>query len=368
MDTKKRKLIVVPIEPLAERYTASWYRNFPLAFQDAGFQVEIIDGVALEETIKVGAFLDINSTCHYKATQLQQISSMFHQGQIQDGTIFFFGDLEFWGIEQIRLLADMNKVKVYLTAFLHAASYTQEDAFQIAAPYQQYTEVGWIAAMDKVFVGSEYHKRQVRRLRLYISRDADILATKIHVTKNPLFADDYPNIQVPKQKKALLVNRFDKEKRPEETVQLFATLASRYPDWKFVVTTGRAELRGDPKDVAVARYWEERGVIQIRAGLTKAQYHQELAEAAFTVTHSIEENYGYCIAEALIYKTLPLMRSGLSHSEFTTNPQLLFNYQSDSLEKASHLIETFGTDQWPELPKLDMGGMDNIVKHLLEFQ
>lgn len=368
MDTKKRKLIYCPIEPLTERYTASWYTNFPRIFADAGFAVEVINGIVLEETIKVGAFLDINSTCHYKATQLQKISQLFHQGLVEQGTIFFFGDLEFWGIEQVRLLADMNKVKVYLTAFLHAASYTQEDAFQIAAPYQQYTEIGWIAAMDKVFVGSAYHKRQVHSLRLRLSRDADALAAKIHVTKNPLFGEDYPPINVPKQKKALLVNRFDKEKRPEETVQLFATLASRYPDWKFVVTTGRAELRGDPKDVAVARYWEERGVIQIRAGLTKAQYHQELAEAAFTVTHSIEENYGYCIAEALIYKTLPLMRSGLSHSEFTTDPRLLFNWPTDCLEKATHLIETFGTDAWPELPKLDMNGMDNIVKHLLEFQ
>src|SRR5271154_5940689 len=160
-------IYLVPIEPLTERYSESWYRNMPIAFEKAGFNVVVIDGEPLpNDEIKVGTFLDISSTCHYKSTQLQAISKLFHNKKVENGSVFFFADIEFWGIEQVRLLADMNNVQVFLTGFLHAASYTIGDAFEIAAPYQQFTEIGWVAALDKVFVGSEYHKDAFYERRL----------------------------------------------------------------------------------------------------------------------------------------------------------------------------------------------------------
>src|ERR1700693_725536 len=116
-------LIVIPLEPISERYTEQWYRRLPPAFINAGFNVKVIDGLTLlDNEIKVGAFLDINSTTHYKWSQLQAISKMFHNSEIKDNTVFFFSDIEFWGIEAIRLLADMNNVKIKLTGFLHAGS------------------------------------------------------------------------------------------------------------------------------------------------------------------------------------------------------------------------------------------------------
>ena len=146
-----RPLIYIPIEPITERYTEQWYRCLPPQFKAAGFDVTVVDGTPLlNNEIKVGTFLDINSTTHYKWSQLMRISRLFQTGQIADGSVFFFGDIEFWGLEAVRLLADMNGVKVKLTGFLHAASYTFEDVFEVAAPYQQYTEVGWIAALDEV--------------------------------------------------------------------------------------------------------------------------------------------------------------------------------------------------------------------------
>lgn len=364
----KPNLIYVPIEPLKERYTESWYNNFPPLFEQAGFKVTVVDGIPLENEVKVGTFLDINSTTHYKWVQLQRISAMFHQGLVERDTVFFFGDLEFWGIEGVRLLADMNNINVYLTAFLHAGSYTTEDAFEIAEPYQKYTEVGWVAAMDKVFVGSRYHLNAFydRRLRPI---EADRLLSRLHVTKNPIFLSDYAghNDLKVKQKKMLLTNRFDPEKRPEQTLQLFQELKQEFPDWEFVMTTGRRELRGKPRHVAYAKQLEDAGVLTIKTGISKAEYHKELSEAAVVVTHSIEENYGYCIAEALLYGCVPLMREGLSHVEFTRDSRLLFRSQTEASRKARELCKTFGTSEFPPVPELDLGGADNIVSHLLEF-
>ncbi len=331
-------LYLVPIEPLAERYTESWYRNFPIALTPYFDKVFTIEGETLvNDDIKVGTFLDINSTVHYKSSQLQKIASLFHTGQVEQNSVFFVYDVEFWGIESLRLMADMNKVKIKIAGFLHAGSYTREDAFEIAAPYQQYTEVGWLAALDKVFVGSQYHKNAFLDRRLK-PLQAESLSEKIVVTKNPLFVYDYPILRKTKQKKALLTNRLDSEKRPLETLDLFLKLKEKFPDWEFVVTSGRKTLRSnDPSIIQRCQQLVDTGTITLKVGLTKNQYHQELAESWLVVSHSIEEMYGYCIAEALIYGCIPLLRKGLSHDEFVY-PELLFETEEQALEKACNIL------------------------------
>jgi glycosyltransferase involved in cell wall biosynthesis len=360
---------LVPIEPITERYTEQWYRRFPETFKRVGFSVTTIDGVPLlENEIKVGAFLDINSTVHYKMSQLQAIAKLFHNGQIKNGDIFFFGDIEFWGLESVRLMAQMNKVDVKITGFLHAASYTQEDAFAIAAPYQQFTEVGWLAALDKVFVGSLYHKQAFVTRRLGSKGDA--LSDKIVVTSNPLFIDEYPSFDVPKHKKVLLTNRFDHEKRPAKTLKLFTKLKAAFPDWEFVVTTGRPHIRGSNDDMLALNEAVSKGVVIVKAGLTKDQYHRELAEAYMMVSHSIEENYGYCVAEAIHYGCIPIVTRGLSHDELVT-PTYQFEYHASpgydasDFDVAAKWMQRFNNGA-PTM-KLDLSGMQNIINELLDL-
>jgi glycosyltransferase involved in cell wall biosynthesis len=370
------KLYIVPIEPLTERYSESWYRNLPITFSQAGYQVAVIDGAPLvHDDIKVGAFLDINSTAHYKATQLQKIAKMFHQGEVEQGSIFFFSDIEFWGLEQVRLLADMNGIKVFLTGFLHAASYTKDDAFAIAAPYQKYTEVGWIAALDQVYVGSLYHKQAVidRRIEPLTMDDSErlSLADKIIVTKNPMFPWDYQLMGAKKEKLMLLTNRFDAEKNPQNTCTLFYRLKQIRPDWKFVVTTGRKTFRSNlhPKVIETIEGYQEQGILDIKVGLTKTEYHNYLERAAIVVSHSREENYGICVAESLICGCMPLLWNGASHPEHVANsPYFLFdddrpNAVGDDSDyvKAQALMDRFEQDK-AIVPSFDWSGMENIIK------
>lgn len=370
------QLILVPIEPLSERYTEQWYRHLPIEFGKAGYDVHVIDGKPLlDDDIKVGTFLDINSTCHYKAVQLQRIASMFSTGQVEDGATFFFSDIEFWGVEQVRLLARMNGIKIRMFGFLHAASYTEGDAFAVAADFQRYTEVGWIAAFDKVFVGSEYHKRAVISRRLK-PLGATNLAERIVVTKNPMFVSEYPKFRLKRKKRMLLTNRFDKEKNVGQTMDLFEILKDRNPDWEFIITTGRKEFRSNNyRLVARARALETRGVLKIKAGLTKDQYHRELAQAAIVVTHSREENYGLCIAESILYGCVPLMWHGASHPEFVSHLGLdasdfLFTNLNSSaaghIFKAISLMRRFEEGSLPDIG-LDISGMDNIIKHMKDL-
>lgn len=339
------RIIYVPIEPLVERYTESWYRNFPVAFREAGHEVIVIDGVPLTDHVGVGTFLDMNSTIHYKNSQMQKIAKMFNDGQIWKNDIFFIGDVEFWGIESIRLMSQMNKIPVNIVGFLHAASYTKEDAFEVAAPYQKYTELGWLAALDRVFVGSQYHKQAVIERRIVPYADpADLhdLSNKIIVTGNPLFEEDYPSFpDVEKTNKIIISNRFDWEKRPNLSLQFAYLAKKRHPDWEIVVTTSRPTFKSNKKWLEeLALRMQEDGIITIKSGLTKEQYHRELASSKIMLSNSIEENFGYCIAEAMMYNTYPLLPNSLSHPEVAGfQDMMLFDDEDEIIDKMEYLMQ-----------------------------
>ena len=95
-----KKIFYVPIEPLEERYSKDWYKWFPEVFKVCGYEVEIIDGILLTNTIEKGSFLDMNSTFAYKASQLVAISKLFHENKVKEGDVFFIADIEFPGIEE----------------------------------------------------------------------------------------------------------------------------------------------------------------------------------------------------------------------------------------------------------------------------
>jgi hypothetical protein len=175
--------------------------------------------------------------------------------------------LEFWGgVESIRLLAQMNKIDVKIYAFCHAASYTTEDAFAVAAFHQKYIELGWIAACDKVFVGTQYHKNAIieRRINpLASSEDRQALCDKIVVTGNPIFKDDYVLQVMPKKKKQLILpNRFDWEKRPNISLDLAYILKKEIPDLEIVVTTSHPKFKSNREWLTtLARGMEADGII-----------------------------------------------------------------------------------------------------------
>lgn len=336
-------LYILPIEPLEERYTAEWYRNLPVRFSKYFKEVITIDGVQTTDGVDVGAFLDMNSTIYYKAAQMQKVSELFRKKQIKDGSTFFISDIEFWGIESLRLMSQLNGVKIKIYGFLHAASYTKEDAFEVAAPYQKYTELGWVAACDGIFVGSAYHADAFfeRRIKPFAAADdIETLKNKFIVSGNPLFKEEYPDRGVEKKNKIIISNRFDFEKRPNESLTFAYLMKKRRPDVEVVITTSRATFRSNQQWlVDFARGMEQDGIVTIKAGLTKAQYHTELQESKIMLSNSIEENFGYCIAEALAYSTYPLLPNKLSHPELVDGYEpFLYNSYDEILDKMEYLL------------------------------
>lgn len=338
---------LLPLEKVKGRYTEQWYNNFPKAFVDAAFDVKVIDGEMLTDFVDTGSWLPMNSTVVFKNSQVTQIAKAFQNKEVKDGDIVFLYDIEFWGFEAIKMMAQINNIDLKIYGFLHAASYTREDLMEQLTPWQKYTEMGWIAACDKVFVGSNYHKDAViqRRVELLSENEEDVkrLRNKIVVTGNPVFQDEYegmlgimPNL---KKKQIILPNRFDFEKRPNISLDIAYNLKKKHPDWNFVITTSHPKLHSNRQWLLdKARNMAKDGIIEIREGLTKAQYHTVLAESRVMLTNSIEENFGYCIIEAMIYGTYPLAPRGLSHSELLQDNKFFLYDDLDEVESKIDIL------------------------------
>jgi glycosyltransferase involved in cell wall biosynthesis len=319
----------IPIEPLEERYTEQWYKWFPIEFEKAGVKCITIDGETLTDVIETGTFLDVNSTVFYKSEQLKRISQLFYKKKVKPNDVFFVADIEFWGIEVIKYLSVLNDVPVKLYGFCHAASYTREDFMAKTEPFAKLHENAWFNTFDKVFVGSDYHRNQIIKLR-----DVDLV--KIINTGNPYIIPDYMYYQ--KKNQIVLTNRPDYEKRPNLTLDVFEILKDKHPYWNFVVTTGRKEW-GSGWIRKKALLLQQNGVIDIRENLSKNQYFSILQESKVMTGNSIEENFGYCILEALMFDTIPIIPNDYSHAELLEqDSNCLFNTIEEQIKQIENVM------------------------------
>lgn len=335
-------LYIIPIEPLEERYTEQWYRWFPEYCKQHGIEYAVIDGKPLTQTVEVGTFLDINSTVHYKAHQLASIARLFHNKLVKPGDVFFVADIEFWGIEIIKYLSVLNKIPVKLTGFCHAASYTREDFIAPCEPFAEYFERGWFKVFDRVYVGSQYHKQQILEHRAPKDKGTQTYVetmNKIRVTGNPYdvkgVRDEILPLVKEKRNRVIHTNRPDPEKRPEITLQVFQELYKVHPDWEYMVCTSRKQWgTGAVRELALAM--QASGKLIVKEGISKQEYLTLLAESRVMTGNTIEENFGYCVLEAMIFETVPVVPNAYSHPELLhSRARCLFN----STEQQKALIE-----------------------------
>jgi len=312
-------VFVLPIEPLEERYTSVWYSWLPETFREHIGPVEVIDGEPLTPYVKVGAFLDINSTLHYKASQLQKVAKLFNDGTVKSGDLFFIADIEFWGMESIRYLARLQGIDIGIAGFLHAASYTRGDFMAPMSDIGTHVEPAWIAACDVVFVGSYYHRQQVIRHRL-VSRDSN-LTRKIVVTGNPWRTTEAINLvgglnlNAGRPIDVLFPHRPDLEKRPGDFAEWIAHYINECGPLKVAFTTGRPEYRttNDADGLRKIHQLREAHGAEIHTNCDRRTFYSLLRNSKVVVSTAIEENFGYAMVEGMAQGALPLMPKDFSY-------------------------------------------------------
>lgn len=336
------KFFHIYLEPLEERYTEQWFRWFRDA--DYGtYRYIPIGGEALCDKIKVGAFLDVNSTIHWKAEQVKQVAALFHNNHVKDGDIFFVADMWF-PVELLKYLIQLNGIDAKVYAFLHAGTYTTEDFAAPMANWAKHVEVGWATALDGIFVGSQYHKEAFLNRRLIAAGlPWQSISDKIHVTGNPFNSAEvrlkglYPST---KENLIIFPNRFDYEKRPNDFLNIATILKDRYPDWAFAICTSRNSMRSSHSWLTDLLYaLNKHKIVQYNYDMTKEQYYQMLSRAKVMVSTTIEENFGYCTLEAMALDTIPVVPNRFSHPEIVGQGTCLYEDINDALVKIESAME-----------------------------
>jgi len=364
------KVWLLPLEPLEERYTSQWYKWFPAEFKKAGLEVEVIDGERLTDRITEGQFLDTCSSYYWEFSQLKQMTYLIKKGVVKNEDIIFSMDIEFPGnVSAIKYLLLKRDMTTRVFGFLHAGSYTKEDFVEFLAPAMKYRELNWLAILDGVFVGSEYHKKAIinRRIKEYASpEDQEYLSRKIHVTGNPWMEKEVGGSiswALQKDVELILPNLPDYRKRPDISLALAVVLGERHPKWRIVVTTSRQEYRTE-KDKWIGEFAKALDTykhIEIKAGLTKEKYYYWLSRSKVMLSTSIEENFGYCPVEAMSFDCCPVLPNRYSYPELVEgNGRLLYDTYDEALEKIESLVEN--PVQVTQYPKKYEDSIQRMIK------
>lgn len=326
-----RTLYYVGLEPLKERYTGAWSQWLPSLFATA-FEVVDIPGTPLASVVEKGTFLDVNSSAHYKATQLAHIAEMFHKGDIEEGSVFWFSDIEFNGLEMVRYLSRLNNVPVKIVGFLHAGSYYTGDIMEAVADVGAFAEPLWLKCCDAVFVGSAHSARIFTSARLDpLPREmAGRLRERLVVTGNPfrsheVIGEHYATLATaPRRFDVVFPHRPDADKRPDLAVRALYEAAEGLPRFLSVAfTTGRGSYRGSGVEAMMAAISEigeakfrTRVDVAWRTGLGREEFFATLRDSHSVLSTSVEETFGYAMVEGMAAGCIPIVPWAFAYTEY----------------------------------------------------
>jgi len=304
------KIWYLPLEPLEMRYTKMQDEETQKHFKEHNFDYETIYGEPLSSEIKTGAFLDANSTNHYKFTQLMKVTKLFNEGQIKRGDMFYISDLWFPGIEAIRYMAYFNKVEpIGISGILHAGSFTDTDYVNDMKYWARDQELSWIKQSDIIFLGSEQTRQDlISKFNLSITELQKLKVTGLAFDSKRL--SKYQKTWSEKKNQIIFPHRLDDEKQPF----LMETIEKLYPDIKVIYTH--------------------------KHKYSKDEYYKILGESKVLFSGSLQENYGYSVLEAItlgVNPVLPFNRT--SNYKYIYPNKVLYKSFEEAVEKVKEFLD-----------------------------
>lgn len=316
------KIILLPIEPLEERYSADWLQWWDDAL---GFEDIIINPKPLTTSIVNGAFLDVCGTNYYKSLQIAACCRMVHEGQVEDGDTFLLLDGWFPGVESLAYMRDALGIKFKIAGCFHAGTY---DPFDFLSKKHMGRwgfdlENSWFIIYDHIFLATKFHKDLILHNRCAYDR-------KLHVTGFPI--KEFPILPV-REKKNIVVfpHRLDSEKNPLQFEELVNALQPLHPTWSFVKS----------KDLT----------------LSKQEYYELLHDAKIAVSFADQETWGIATLESLFLDNFIVCPNRLSYKEMY-NPMFLYNTFEEAMSLVSDIIDN------PQ--KYDSTRIEDKNKHLIK--
>ena len=285
------KVFLVELEPVETRYTAQWKKYLPVQMQDAGLEVEVIEGPDDAPTDTTpGAFLNFSGTNYWKSEQLKTISKLFAEGKVSDGDYFLYTDAWNPTVIQLKYMAELLGVNIQVGGMWHAGSYDPADFLGRLigdAPWVRHAERSMFEVFDDNFFATDFHIDMFCREFGYDK--FELLNTgKAHIVGWPM---EYLQHELKEYDSAFKENiiLFPHRIAPEKQVDIFKDLAESMPEYDWVVCQEQT--------------------------LTKDEYHELLGRAKIVFSANTQETLGISCYEGALVGANPMVPDRLSYSE-----------------------------------------------------
>lgn len=285
-------LLIFPIEPLHQRYSAQWYQAVPAALEKKISQTELkskvitVDGVQTESSTTSGAFLNFSDTNRYKSTQLIEFLNMLDKGDITPTDVMLFTDAWNPVILQIKYLNDLMGYSWKILGLWHAGAYDPTDilGYKMEKPWPHHTERAIYYACDSNWYATEFHRRMFLN-NLNIPQE-DHHKAKLSGQPHDAILQEMSHVYNKNTTKQGVIwpHRYNPDKQPEIAEDLSATM--RQP-------------------------W----CITQKLNLSKADYYRTLADHQVMFSCSLHENLGISIMEGVLQDVIPVLPDRCSYSE-----------------------------------------------------
>lgn len=329
-------LHIVPIEAYERRYSTQWNRWFPAYLANSGITFDYISvDVPQTPCLDDSDVLDPFATHIFKFRQLELIVQRLASGQISSGDTLLFHTLWFPGIDALQYIRQSQGIDFKIVGILHAGSYDPWD-FRTRlgmAPWASHLETGWLTLVDRVFVGSRFH-----RDLLLSARAVD--PKKIHVTGLPLDVTEIRGARSETLKEDLVA--FPHRDVPEKDPGI----------------VDRIGLRLSPAAVVRTR----------QLTTDKNGYYDVLARCKVCVSNSQQETFGYSMLEAAALRCVPVVPDRLSYREFYP-PEFRFSTEEEMMRLVRHALTHWEDPTEAMRPALDFANsaLARIVELALDW-
>lgn len=321
-------LFYLPLESLEERYTAQMFRWVTNALYEEGIPTRIVTGVPLVQETEGDQFLHPANRVHFSAEQTRSLASLFERGEVQDGDVIFAADLWHFGLSGVPYMSRMfgQDLDVRLYAIDYAGPYSFDETAKIGE-WARLQELSWIMACDKVFTGSEWHRRKIiSGVRGHVG---DRLAQEVErrLVATGLVWDGTEPAKIASDRSfegrlVLWPHRVSETRNIQTFYSLVRELAPEFPDVRWAISTSRMNQSYEPEDERVE-------FIRVN----KQDYYALLRDASLVLSTSLQETFGYTIHEATALGTPILCPDRSSYPETILSEENLYSSYDELLRK-----------------------------------
>jgi glycosyltransferase involved in cell wall biosynthesis len=310
-------LWVFPIEPIEERYSAQWARWWQRELARLRVPHRFVMPWRDVAAIHTGQFLDTRLTHKWKANQLAMFVNAILEGEVQDGDWVILHDAWNPMLESLAYIRDTEGPKFKIAGLFHAGTYDPHDylAQKGLGRWAGSIERGWLEALDRVFVATDYHAALINH-------------PKAEVTGFPFYIDEFARHFRPwaeREKLVVFPHRLAPEKQPAVFDQVRELYARRYPS-------------------DAVRWVRTQDVCK-----SKDDYYSLLGSARVSFSAALQETWGIAMLESLALGAWPVAPARLSYPE-TVGWFNLYPRTADSVDMIhARLHETIASPfRYPE--------------------